>query len=55
MFKPRLHLNLSGSYIIDLTRYYCYRVVSIYWQGDDPFPWNLGSNWPTPSWRHRVL
>jgi len=24
------------------------RVVSIYWQGDDPFPWNRGSNWPTP-------
>ena len=31
------------------------RAVSIYWQGDDPFPWNLGSKWPTPSWRQRVL
>jgi len=32
-----------------------FRVISIYWQGDDPSSWNLGSNWPTPSWRHRVL
>ena len=32
-----------------------FRVVSICWQGDDPFPCNLGSNWPTPSWRQRVL
>jgi len=32
-----------------------FRVVSIYWQGDHPFPWNLCSNWPTPSWRQQVL
>jgi len=24
-----------------------FRVVSIYWQGDDAFPWNLGSKGPT--------
>jgi len=23
--------------------------------GDDHFPWNVGSKWPTPSWRQRVL
>jgi len=27
-----------------------FQVVSIYWHGND-----LGSNWPTPSWRQRVL
>ena len=26
-----------------------FRVVSIYWQGEEPFPWNFGSKWlPTP-------
>jgi len=32
-----------------------FRVVSIYWQGATTSPWNLGSKWPTPSWRQRVL
>jgi len=32
-----------------------FRVVSICWQGNNAFPWNLGWNWPTPSWRQRVL
>jgi len=26
-----------------------FRVVSIYWQGDDPSPWNLASKWPALS------
>ena len=30
-------------------------VHCVYWQGDDPFPWNLGSKWPTAYWRQRVL
>jgi len=32
-----------------------FRGVSIYWQGATTYPWNLGSKWPTPSWRQRVL
>ena len=32
-----------------------FRVVSMRWQGDDPFPWNLGSKWPTPYWRQQVM
>ena len=26
-----------------------FRPVSIYWQGNDPFPWNLASKWPALS------
>ena len=35
-----------------------FQVVSIYWQGEggkNPSPWNLGSKWPTSSWRQWVL
>ena len=43
--KFRYIKTVSGKVVVQSI---AFQVVSIYWQGDDPFPWNLASKWPTP-------
>ena len=38
--------TVSGKVVVQSI---AFRVVLIYWQGDDPFPWNLVYKWPALS------